>query len=170
MRFLLLLLIICSGALRAEVEIIPLRHRTVDQVIPVLRPLVEPGGDGMPAFISTGQSQPQPTRNVTRAPDGALIVTDSVSYRDVSTGFEVVPRVSGERVFLDINPRRETPGPGGTLNVQRMSTSASARLGEWFEIGGLAISSNTQSSGILSSSNAQRQENRRVWVKVEEQK
>src|SRR2546430_9346967 len=31
-------------------EIIPLRHRTVDQVLPVLQPLVEPGG------ALTGQS------------------------------------------------------------------------------------------------------------------
>jgi type II secretory pathway component GspD/PulD (secretin) len=35
-----------AGALRAQqaLEIIPLRHRTVEQVLPVLRPLLEPGG------------------------------------------------------------------------------------------------------------------------------
>jgi len=272
MRFLLLLLLLGPCAAQADVEIIPLRFRTVDQVIPVLRPLVEPGGalsgmqgqiiirasaaniadlrrvlaivdtqqrrllisvrqdmegsesgrgvgvsgtvgsdrfsisnesardransgsgvnlqlgdgsarrdervdqqvqalEGMPAYISTGQSQPLPAGNVTRAPNGALIVTNSVTYHDVSTGFEVLPRLAGDRVFLDINPRRETPGPGGTINVQRMSTSASGRLGEWFEIGGLTISASSQSGGILSSSNSQRQENRRVWVKVEELK
>ncbi|MFM9969995.1 MAG: hypothetical protein ACKVQK_16520 [Burkholderiales bacterium] len=295
MRFLLLLMVLISAASWAEVEIIPLRNRTVDQVIPILRPLVEPGGalsgtqgqliiraslaniadlkrvlasidmpqrrllislrqdmeggdsnraagvnatvsagnvtlgtersvnersvnerpvneragndragnervlgtretginvrladgstrreervdqqvqalEGSPAFISIGQAQPLATRNVTRAPNGAVIVTDSVSYRDISTGFEVVPRIAGERVFLDINPRRETPGPGGTVNVQRMSTSASGRLGEWFEIGAIAMNSSSQSGGILSSSNSQRQENRRVWVKVEELK
>ncbi len=272
MRFLLLLLLLGPCAAQADVEIIPLRFRTVDQVIPVLRPLVEPGGalsgmqgqiivrasaaniadlrrvlaivdtqqrrllisvrqdmegsesgrgvgvsgtvgsdrfsisnesardsansgsgvnlqlgdgsarrdervdqqvqalEGMPAYISTGQSQPLPAGNVTRAPNGTLIVSNSVAYHDVSTGFEVMPRLAGDRVFLDINPRRETPGPGGTVNVQRMSTSASGRLGEWFEIGGLTISASSQSGGILSSSNSQRQENRRVWVKVEELK
>ena len=41
---LLMLLMLLSGALRAEVEIVSLRHRTVDQVLPVLQPLVEPGG------------------------------------------------------------------------------------------------------------------------------
>ena len=42
--------------------------------------------------------------------------------------------------------------------------------GEWFEIGEFAQSSSVQSGGILSSSDTQRQENRRVWVKVEELK
>jgi hypothetical protein len=270
MKILFLLLALLPTALRAEVEIVPLRHRTVDQVLPVLRPLVEAGGalsgaqnqviiraspaniadlkrvlasidtpqrrlmisvrqdlessdvnraagvrgtvgsgsvvfgnepggagrgrgvdvriddsntrrdervdqqvqalEGSPAFISTGSLQPLPTRNVARTPGGGVIVTDSVGYRDVSTGFEVVPRVAGERVFLDINPRRETPGPGGTVNVQRVSTSASGRLGEWFEIGAFAQSAVTQGGGFASSSDAQRQENRRVWVKVEELK
>ena len=57
---------------------------------------------------------------------------------------------------------------GGSINVQRVSTSASGRLGEWFEIGAMAQSSNSTSSGILSSNSAERQENRRVWVKVEQ--
>jgi hypothetical protein len=124
--------------------------------------------EGSPAYISTGSLQPVPNRNVTRTPGGGVIVTDSVNFRDVSTGFEVVPRVVGERVFLDINPRRETPGPGGSVNVQRVSTSASGRLGEWFEIGGFTQSSVTQGSGIVSSADIQRQESRRVWVKVDE--
>ena len=64
----------------------------------------------------------------------------------------------------------QEPMPGGTASVHCISTSASGRLGEWFEIGGLTISASSQSGGILSSSNSQRQENRRVWVKVEELK
>ena len=267
-KVLFFLFALLPTALRAEMEIVPLRHRTVEQVLPVLQPLVETGGalsgsqnqviirasraniadlkrvlasidtpqrrllisvrqdsggadanraaavaagvgsgsvvisnetgaalrgrgvnvhiedsntrrdervdqqvqalEGSPAFISTGSLQPVPTRNVARMPGGGLIVTDSVNYREVSTGFEVVPRVTGENVFLDINPRRETPGSGGSVNVQRVSTSASGRLGEWFEIGAFVQSTLTQGSGIVSSADVQRQESRRVWVKVEE--
>jgi hypothetical protein len=44
-RFLLLLWLMTPAALaQGTLEIIPLRHRTADQVIPVLRPLLEPGG------------------------------------------------------------------------------------------------------------------------------
>jgi type II secretory pathway component GspD/PulD (secretin) len=47
MRRLLLLVFFCLPLLavaQQEMEIIPLRHRTVDQVIPALQPFVEPGG------------------------------------------------------------------------------------------------------------------------------
>jgi type II secretory pathway component GspD/PulD (secretin) len=44
-RFLLLLSLFVSVAFaQGTLEVISLRHRTVDQVIPVLRPLLEPGG------------------------------------------------------------------------------------------------------------------------------
>ncbi len=46
MRCLLLLILLVASAAFAQgtLEVIPLRHRTVDQVLPVLRPLLEPGG------------------------------------------------------------------------------------------------------------------------------
>ena len=44
----LLILLFCCFAVpvcaQQEMEIIPLKYRTVDQLIPALRPLVEPGG------------------------------------------------------------------------------------------------------------------------------
>ena len=39
-----LLLLFAGFSAWAELEVISLRHRTVDQVLPVLRPLVESGG------------------------------------------------------------------------------------------------------------------------------
>jgi len=44
-RFLLLLLFVATGVLaQGTLEVISLKHRTADQVIPILRPLLEPGG------------------------------------------------------------------------------------------------------------------------------
>jgi type II secretory pathway component GspD/PulD (secretin) len=43
-RFLASLLLLASVPAHAELEILPLRHRTVDQVLPALQPFVEPGG------------------------------------------------------------------------------------------------------------------------------
>src|SRR4249920_184162 len=44
-RFLLLLVFVASTALaQGSLEVISLRHRTAEQVIPVLRPMLEPGG------------------------------------------------------------------------------------------------------------------------------
>src|SRR5256885_7247344 len=55
-------------------EIIPLRHRTVDQVLPVLQPLVEPGG------ALTGQS-------------GQLIVrTSPANLAEIKRALEAIDR------------------------------------------------------------------------------
>ena len=230
-----LLIVGCSAW--ADMEIIPLRHRTVEQVLPVLRPLVEPGGalsgmndqlvirassaniaqlrkvlesidvvqrrliisvrqdaggassergaavggtvgesrvdqriqalEGTPALIQIGQSVPMTNRTVTRGPGGA-IVTESVAYRDATVGFEVVPRVAGDRVILDIRPWRDAPGAGGSISVQHMASTASGRLGVWFELGASSQDESRQSGGPFAGTSALRQDLRRVWVKVEE--
>ena len=255
-----LLIAILAGAsvgARPEVEVIPLKYRSAEQIIPMLRPLIEPGGaltgmqyqlivrasaaniadirrvlgslDSMPrrllisvrqdtdnsgvareasvsgnvtsgagsginarvfnsrsssddrvtqtvqvmeggvAMIQMGQSIPIPARSVTRTVNGVM-VTDSTAYRDVGTGFQVTPQVSGELVTLAISPQRDTPGQAGTFNVQRAATTVSGRLGEWIALGGIDSSDTRSGSGILSSSSAQRSDNRSIWVKVEELK
>jgi hypothetical protein len=253
------LMSIFLGSVQAQqMEIIPLRNRTAEELMPILRPLVEPGGaltgmqyqlilraspnnvadirrvvsqldvrqrrlqisvrqdadgsqevrsasagarvilspgassasidgrlqddrrntqdrvsqtvqviEGGIATINVGQSMPVPSRIVTRTVNGVL-VQDTTSYRDVGTGFQVLPRLSGDRVTLEINPQRDTPGPGGTVNIQRAQTTVSGRLGEWMELGGSSISESRSGSGILSSSAAERSDRRSIWVKVDE--
>ncbi len=268
----LLSILLSFGAARAELEIIPLRHRTVDQVLPVLQPLVEPGGvltgqnnqlivrtsaqnlaeirrvlasidtpqrrlmisvrfgsdlrasdqgvdvrgtvrsgdvaisnervpadrsrvsvrarsadaslseqvdqriqvlEGGHAFIATGESRPLRQGIVTVTPQGRT-VTQGTAFQEANTGFEVVPRVSGDRVTLEIAPQRETFGApvsrGGarTVQSQRAATTVSARLGEWFEIGGVGERSETAASGIGSRSSASASGGRRIWVRVDE--
>lgn len=247
-----------SGALpaRAEVEVLPLKYRTAEQIIPVLRPLIEQGGaitgmqnqlvirasrkniaelrrvlesidvaqrrlmiyvrqdsaggaqaqgggarvavgrevrasaqvqvydsrsaaqerlvqqvqalDGVPAMIQIGQSVPVNNRTIGRTVGGGMFASDSITYRDATAGFEVVARIAGERVNLEISPRRDTPGADGSVNIQRLSSTASGRLGEWFELGGLTQDESQQGSGLIAGTSALRQDNRRVWVKVEE--
>ena len=218
-------------------EIISLRHRTVDQVLPALRPLLEPGGtlsgqnnqlfvraspgnlaelkralgaidrplrrlqisvrfdealdaasqgveasgrignrarvdvraqdsrssgtervdqrvqvlEGGRAFIMTGQSVPMP------------ITRDTMVIREIATGFEAMPRLAGDTVLLDIAPRRETLD-----QQQHLATTVRARLGEWFEVGGGATSTERDDRGIASASRSRSTESRRVWLKVEE--
>lgn len=256
----LVTLAMSAPAVKADIEIITLRYRSAEQVIPVLQPLVEPGGaltgmqnqlviraspnniadlrrvlasidsrprqlkisvrqgaegaasdraaavsgtlssgggssvqgrivnsqdasdsrvtqtlqvmEGNVAVIQVGTSQPVPNRVVTRTPSGGVVITDATAYRDVTTGFSVLPRVSGERVTLEINPQRDTvntnAGPVGTVSVQRASTVVSGRLGEWIELGGMSQTETRSGSAILSSSSASRSDNRSIWVKVEE--
>ncbi|HXM82517.1 MAG TPA: secretin N-terminal domain-containing protein [Burkholderiales bacterium] len=233
------------GVAQQALEIIPLRHRTVDQVLPALQPLVEPGGtltgqsgqlivraspanlaeikraleaidrplrrlqisvrfddsldaasqgieasgrvgsagsrldvrgqgarsssvdrvdqrllvlEGGRAYITTGQSRPVVQRQMIQTPAG-VVGQETIVMQDIGTGFDVVPRVAGDRVFMDIGSQRET---------QRIVSTVSGPLGEWFSLGAVSEASSRDSRGIGSASAARGSETRRVWVKVEE--
>jgi type II secretory pathway component GspD/PulD (secretin) len=96
----------------------------VDQRIQVLE-----GGRG---FIYTGESSP---------------VLPGPGSQEAVTGFDAMPRVAGDNVILEIAPRRQT-----TSQQQYVSTTVSARLGEWFEVGAAVQTLSTS----------------RIWLKVEE--
>jgi hypothetical protein len=83
--------------------------------------------------------------------------------QDLTTGFEVVPRLAGSQVFLDIAPQREN-----LEGSRRAATTISTRLGEWTEIGGITSGSARDERGIASSNRSSASESRRIWVKVEE--
>ena len=266
-RLIAVLAFVLAGAAAAdEVEVIPLQHRTAEQLIPTLRPLVAPGGavtgiqsslvvrstranieeikrvvaaldkaprrllisvrqdaggtaerrsisaggtvtgnhgsvsvgpgapagsgvnarvldssrtaegrivqqvqalEGSPAYISVGSSQPVPIRSTTVGP-GGTVVSQGVVYQDASSGFSVIPRLSGDRVTLEINPRLESANRQGGVSSRQIVTSASGRLGEWIELGGVSQTSSRDSRGILSRDTATRESSGSVWVKVDE--
>jgi hypothetical protein len=257
-RFLLSLLLFVAPAVLAQgaLEVISLRHRTADQVIPVLRPLLEPGGalsgqsnqlfvrtspanlaqiravldsidqparrltisvrfdsaqqaarsgfetdarisnrgssldtriqdsrsareervdqriqvlEGGRALISSGETRPMRQRQVIQTPSGP-VVQETTVVQGAATGFEVVPRLSGSTVFLEIAPQREqfAPGGSGAIRTERVASTVSGRLGEWIDLGGATSASVRSDGGILSSTERSAGGNRGVWVKVEE--
>ncbi len=256
LRLILLAACLAAGvAARAdEVEVFSLRHRSADQVIPILQPLVEPGGaitgmqnqvilrasrrnieqirqalaaidtvprrlvisvrqdaagsfqqrgggvsgtigtrgsdldvrlqdnssvgtervaqqvqavEGAPAFISVGQTAPVQTGTITQTPWGT-VVQGGTTLQSYNTGFYVVPRVSGDRVTLEVATQRDRPTGYGTAQTQGISTVASGRLGEWIELGGVGQSGAVDQRGILSGSRTVRSDNRSVFVRVDE--
>jgi type II secretory pathway component GspD/PulD (secretin) len=254
----LLILVLAAAATFAraqEVEVLQLRYRTADQVIPVLQPLVEPGGaltgmqnslivrasrrnieqlrqalaaidtqprrllisirqdasgvaarsgiavsgavtnrgsdvgvrvqdaqmsgmdnvsqqvqglEGSPAFISIGQSVPLNSAVVTQVPGGGTVVQRSTTIQNYATGMFVIPRVSGDRVTLEIGTQRDRPIGDGVARTQGITTTASGRLGEWIELGGVAQSASAEGRGILSGGQSMRSDTRSVWVRVDE--
>jgi len=232
----------CLTFAQQALEIIPLRHRTAEQVLPALQPLVEPGGtlsgsrgqlflraspanvaeikraleaidrpsrrlqisvrfddarererravgasgtigsggahvdltaedarrsagervdqrlqvlEGSRAFIFAGQSRP-------------LHIPGGTEIQHIESGFEVTPRLSGDRLMLEVATQKETPGVRpGSVQAQRVATTITARLGEWIEIGGTASGAAREDRGIGSASGTRATESRRVWVKVE---
>jgi Bacterial type II/III secretion system short domain len=242
--YLLLLLGWATALAQGSLEVIDLRHTTAEQVLPALRPLLEPGGvltgqrsqlivrtsarnlaelrraleildaparrlvisvrfedagtgsasalgadarvsnrgsrielragesrteggervdqriqvlEGARARIATGSSRPLQLR------DGTLI-------QDLATGFEVIPRLVGDSVLLEIAPQREaagTVGPG-SVQVQRASSTLRVRLGEWVELAGIDERSTREARGLLSRERNAGSGGRRIWVKVDE--
>jgi len=262
-----LVLLLCVAAARADdVEVVALKYRTAEQLVPMLRPMVEPGGaisgmqstvvirasraniaqlkqliaaldtrprrllisvrrdgatatearggrvsgtagggdvrvaigeppgrapgvsaeladarasavdsfttqvhalEGSPALIVTGQSVPLASTTLT--PDGT-VVQRSTTVQRLDSGVYVIPRIAGDRVFLDIAPQRAAPGRygPGSADQQQIVTTASGRLGEWFALGAVADGTQAQASGLLQGGAAARHARASVWVKVEE--
>ncbi len=133
--------------------------------------------EGNSAFIRVGQSIPVPQREVVREIVNGRIVerrASSVDYRDVNTGFYVLPRVSGDQVTLEIRPQRDTLArpeqnlPRGSINTQSAATVVSGPLGQWIEIGGIAQGIASERSTLLGSTREVAADNRRILLKVEE--
>lgn len=124
--------------------------------------------EGNSAYIATGQSVPVVTA-VVASGGRKPWVASSTSYRDLNSGFLVTPRVSGERVTLDISQQAEhSSARSGNIETQQLSTQVSARFGEWMQLGAVNESSGAQGGGILSHRYATQSDERSIWVKVEQ--
>jgi len=129
--------------------------------------------EGREAFVRIGQSVPVRERQVQRTVVGGRVVeqvVEGAQYRDVASGFYVLPRVSGDRVTLDVSSQRESLSrrSAGNVNVQSLVTTVSGRLGEWMEIGGVGQDASGRQVVLLGRSATASRDSRRVLIKVEE--
>lgn len=126
--------------------------------------------EGYPAYINIGQSVPVQSRTGYVTPGGGIVISEGTEYVDAGSGFYVMPRLSGDQVTLLIAPKltRVTTGRAPVFDVQNVETTATGRLGEWIELGGLNQQFSDSNRRILSSSATQGSELRSVYVKVVE--
>jgi type II/III secretion system protein len=125
--------------------------------------------EGHHAHINVGNSVPIPTSN-TIVTGGGVVVQNGVEYRDVTSGFYVLPRLQGNNVTLLVAPElsRVTPGQGAVFDIQKVETTASGKLGEWIQIGG-ATQHYRDDGGVNAIRTKRRgQEQRNVLIKVDE--
>lgn len=124
--------------------------------------------EGNPAFIEFGQSVPVGERTLVIDPSGAA-VHDSVRFRDVTSGFYVLPQLTAQRVRLKISPHRDTlsGAGGGTINVQRAETVVEGPIGQWIELGGTVEQSRADGSGVVYRTQDRSEQRGRIAVKVE---
>jgi hypothetical protein len=153
-----------SGRTRVEGNVVSSQSARSDQVMQSVQVL-----EGNPAFIRAGQSAVVPGTQVIDTPTGRRIIQGAQTV-DASSGFYVTPRVSGDRVNLEISTSRErlrNPATGA-VSGQQVSTVVSGRLGEWIEIGGMTQSIEREQGEILGRSRDARRDDSRVLLKVDE--
>lgn len=248
-RFAVLMLLALTAKAQNALEIITLRHRTAEQVLPSLQPLVEPGGtlsgqgtqlfvrtspanlddlrlaltaldrparrllisvrydedrdvaargidasgrigsrdsridvraqdsrsrsdervdqrvqalEGSRATILTGASRPVRQRQFIQTPAG--VVSQEVTVlQETASGFEVIPRLAGDTVQVEIVQQRQNPA-----SYQRAASAASGRLGQWFELGAVATGGSRDERGLSGVNRTSGGETRRVWMRVDE--
>lgn len=125
--------------------------------------------EGGKAFITAGEIRPYEHRTIIRHRNG-VSVYDSVDYQDVTSGFYVTPRLTGNnRVSLQVQPHYRTVNDkrSGTIDVQEADTTLETKLGEWVQIGGIDTDENSKDSGILSTSRNSGSKQSSIYVKVE---
>ncbi|MFO7604117.1 MAG: hypothetical protein R6X06_09930 [Gammaproteobacteria bacterium] len=90
---------------------------------------------GQWANIQTGKRFPIAQRQTN--PDGT--VTETISYEQVGSGFQVFPQIAEQTAILRIRPFHSSLSRegGGQIDSQSLETTVSAPLGKWVELGGI---------------------------------
>lgn len=124
--------------------------------------------DGKRAFLRIGQSVPVVERIIVMTGRGPVLASQGVAARDLTTGFDVLPRVRGEFVLLEITPRLAGPNTDdAAFRFQELQTTVTARLGEWVDLGRVIGQTSDVHRAILQNGSTQSSERASVALKVE---
>jgi len=157
-----------SGNIRVEKDIASVgvrtdrtRIRLEDSPLHQLR--VTEGSEG---YIETGQQIPYFS--------GAHWIatgtgTGGIKYKDVATGFYVLPRIHGDNVTLQVSPFKQSPSRtgGGKIDSQQAGTTITGRIGEWLLIGGATDQVKRSQRGTDGYKSTQSRRNQSIWIKTD---
>ena len=127
--------------------------------------------EGYETYVSLGKSHPVTSTTVTGGVHYPPVVSQSTEFRDVQTGFYVTPRVSGDRVTLEISPRQQRStgnGRDAPVTTGSITTTVAGRLGEWLPLGGATDSSGGSDRGLVTWGTRADLTQYSAWVKVDE--
>lgn len=148
--------------------------------------------EGQPALIQIGQSVPIPTQTQVIIPviqgsvevqegnqyqetqviiPGGVMVQEDTQYQEAISGFYVLPRISGDRVTLELAPRMmrvRSAGGFPVFELEDMITTVSGRLGEWIVIGGVDQYLSDSDRRTLTYATGGSRSTRTILLKVEE--
>ena len=82
----------------------------------------------------------------------------------------LTPRVSGNRVTLEIETQQDQPSGESTdmIRSNRIQTQVQGRLNEWIDIGSILVESKRKDNDLIDRSSSRQSSQRHVFVKVAE--
>lgn len=120
--------------------------------------------EGKWASLSTGESIPVGQRIVN--PDGT--VTESVTYRTINKKYQMLPRITGEKVTLFVrhqsNHQVESDSKTQSETVELTLTG---KLNQWILLGGVDRTEVNQPGSRVYSTKRSESQNKKMYVKVE---
>ncbi len=124
--------------------------------------------DGQRAYIRIGQSVPH-VKKILAFSQHQVVIAQGIELQNVTTGFDVLPRVHGDRVRIEITPRLSTlENPAtGLVNFQELATTVETKLGEWIDLGAILGGGNEIQREILESAATTSGEHRSIRLKIE---
>lgn len=146
-----------SGSIRS----ISTRKRLKDDPIHQIRVT-----EGNEAYIETGEQVPYFSGDHWIRRRG---VAGGIEYKDVITGFYVLPRVHGDNVTLQVSPFKNSlsNSNAGNIETQYAKTTLTGRIGEWLLIGGVTEQLKRAQSGTSTSVSTQSRNNESIWIKAD---
>jgi hypothetical protein len=121
--------------------------------------------EGHAAVVRMTRAVPLPSTGPVSSAQGTIVVPGR-SFVDGEIAFGVVPRLADDQVTLEITIPSDTVDNRGDVEVQRGTSKASGRLGQWLGVGE-AIRAASLPSGILST-DQRLSELRTLVIKVED--
>jgi len=124
--------------------------------------------DGHRAFIQVGRSHPQVQPFAVLAA-GQLDTGAGIEYRDVTTGFEILPRLHGDRVWIEVTPQFAFASNRGgqTVAFQLLRTTIDARIGQWVNLGGAVGTNSAITQTILGQTITTGSDKRRILIRID---
>lgn len=124
--------------------------------------------EGRPAYIKTGRLHPVNNLSIFDSGYGYPSVSSSTQYIEATSGFIVVPRLSGQdEVILEISPWMDTMNQRGSIDTQSAHSNIRTKLGRWVEMGSINQREQNQNQGFLQHSRSTRQQSLHILIKVD---
>ena len=124
--------------------------------------------EGEPAFIAEGLAFPAVGSQV-HIINGRRVVTNTLEYRQLESGFYALARINGDLVTVTASPKREALSPrgGGMIESESLITTVRGPVGQWLELGGRTAAVERSRSGVVHRTESKEHEANPIWIKVD---